>query len=96
MLNFVRFLRVLIIIFISVFGAFQIAPAVACTADEITLSNGTCKPVQFTMTVTSTDPTDGFDFSFYFNAKGTLYIDWGDNSTVQTVSKDKTNQPTRV
>lgn len=96
MLKFVRFLRMLALVFVGVLGAFQIAPAAACTVDEITLTDGTCKPVQFTMTVTSDDPTDGFDFSFYFNAKGTLYIDWGDNSTIQAVPKDKVNQATRL
>lgn len=94
MLKFVRFLRMPALVFVGVLGAFQIAPAAACTSDEITLTDGTCKPVQFTMTVTSTDPADGFDFSFYFNARGTLYIDWGDGSTVEQVVKDKVNQPT--
>ncbi|MBO4700798.1 MAG: hypothetical protein J5620_03575 [Alphaproteobacteria bacterium] len=92
MLNFARFLRVLTVICVGVFGAFRIAPAVACTSDQITLSDNSCVPVQFTMTVTSDDPSDGFDFSFYINAKGTLYIDWGDNSNIQTVTRDKTNQ----
>ncbi len=77
MLNLVRFLRVLIIVFISVFGAFKIAPAVACTSDEITLSDGTCKPVQFTMTI-GNFPSDGADFTFYVSAKGKIYVDWGD------------------
>lgn len=91
MLNFVRFLRVLIIIFISVFGAFQIAPAVACTANEITLSDGTCKPVQFTMTVApKSDNEDQFEFEFDFSAYGTMYIDWGDGNT-QTITTNNAN-----
>ncbi len=76
MLNLVRFLRVLIIVFISILGAFKIAPAVACTSDEITLSDGTCKPVQFTMTI-GNFPSDGADFTFYVSAKGKIYVDWG-------------------
>lgn len=77
MLNFVRFLRVLMIILIGVLGAFRIAPAAACTSDEITLSNNSCVPVQFTMTV-GNFPSNGADFTFYVSAVGTLYIDWGD------------------
>ncbi len=96
MLNIVRFLRISTLVFVGVFGAFHIAPAVSCTADEITLTDGTCKPVQFTMTVTSGDPTDGFDFSFNFNAKGTLYIDWGDGSSVQTIQKNNANNQRNV
>ena len=81
MLNFVRFLRVLIIIFISVFGAFQIAPAVACTTNEISINNGTtCVPSQFEMQVCNF-PSNGDDFTFYVSALGTLYIDWGDGYT---------------
>ena len=81
MLNFVRFLRVLIIVFISVFGAFQIAPAVACTANEISINNGaTCVPSQFEMRVCNF-PSNGDDFTFYVSALGTLYIDWGDGYT---------------
>jgi hypothetical protein len=89
-------LRILTLVFVGVFGALHIAPAVACTADEITLADGTCKPVQFTMDVTSEEPSDGFDFSFSFNAKGTLYIDWGDNSGIQTVTKNNTNNQRSV
>lgn len=90
MLNFVHFLRVLIIIFIGILGAFQTAPAVACTSDEITLSDNSCVPVQFTMTVTSDDPGAGFDFEFDYAAKGTMYIDW-DDGYVQTKTTTSTS-----
>lgn len=89
MLNLVRFLRVLTLVFVGVFGAFRIAPAVACTADEITLTDGTCKPVQFTMTVSSDDPASGFDFEFNYAAQGTMYIDW-DDGYVQTKTTTST------
>lgn len=94
MLNFVRFLRMLIIIFISVLGAFRIAPAAACTSDEITLSNNSCVPVQFTMTIGGFS-SSGNDFTFYVSAKGTLYIDWGDGY-VETKTLGQNNLNNRM
>ena len=83
MLNFVRFLRMLIIIFISVLGAFRIAPAAACTSDEITLSNGTCIEAKFSVNITA---TKNGRLTFYINASGTFYVDWGDGSNIETVN----------
>lgn len=83
MLKFVRFLRMLALVFVGVLGAFQIAPAAACTSDEITLSDNSCVPVKFTMRVASDDPVAGFEFEFYIAAAGTAYIDW-DDGYVQT------------
>lgn len=81
MLNLVRFLRILTLVFVGVFGALHIAPAVACTADEISINNGaTCVPSQFEMRVCNF-PSNGDDFTFYVSALGTLYIDWGDGYT---------------
>lgn len=89
MLNFVRFLRMLIIIFISVLGAFRIAPAAACTSDEITLSDNSCVPVKFSMDLHMTK--NNVNFYFYIAAKGTFYIDWGDG-TVETKQHDTTSR----
>ncbi|MBQ6736334.1 MAG: hypothetical protein IJQ90_02500 [Alphaproteobacteria bacterium] len=85
MLNFARFLRVLTIICVGVFGAFRIAPAAACTVDEITLSNGNCETAKFFMDIEI--PDDNTKFLFYIAAKGTFYIDWGDGSTTETVTR---------
>ncbi len=91
MLNFVRFLRVQIVICIVFFGCLNAAPAFACTSDEITLSNGNCVPAQFSMTVGGF-PSNGDDFTFYVSAKGTLYIDWGDGYTeTKTLGQNNLN-----
>ena len=83
MLNFVRFLRVLTVIYVGVFGAFRIAPAAACTADEITLTDGTCVEAKFSVNITS---GKNGRLTFYINASGTFYVDWGDGSNVETVN----------
>ena len=83
MLKFVRFLRMLALVFVGVLGAFQIAPAAACTVDEITLTDGTCVEAKFSVNITS---GKNGRLTFYINASGTFYVDWGDGSNVETVN----------
>lgn len=82
MLNLVRFLRISTLVFVGVFGALHIAPAVACTADEITLADSTCVEAKFSVNITS---GKNGRLTFYINASGTFYIDWGDGSKIETV-----------
>ena len=86
-----HFSRVLIVICIGVFGCLNTVPAFACTSDEITLSNGNCVPVKFSMKVGGF-PSNGDDFTFYVAAIGTLYVDWGDGNTeTKTLGKNNLN-----
>ncbi len=88
-----RFLRVPIVICIGVLGCLNTAPAFACTSDELTLDDGSCVPVQFTMYIApKSDDEDQFEFQFNFTAYGTMYIDWGDGSKVQEITTNNANK----
>lgn len=89
MLNFVHFLHALIVVFIGILGCFKTAPAVACTSDEITLSDNSCVPAKFSMTVNI--PKKNTNFFFYIAAKGTFYVDWG-NGDVESINSSSTTR----
>ena len=60
--------------------------------DDCLMVSGTCYPVKFT--VTTTKITASTAFKFQMSAKGTFYVDWGDGSAIQTISRTGTTTGT--
>ena len=71
--------------------AMNIAIAVACTSTQIEIDNE-CIDQKFTIKTTNlaADTT----FKFVLSAAGTFYVDWGDNSPVQTITRTNDTTPT--
>ena len=64
-------------------GAF----ADTCTSAQIDTGNG-CVDTKFTVTTTSLSANQ--TFKFVLSAAGTFYVDWGDGSTVETITRNNT------
>lgn len=64
-----------------------ITQAVACTSTQLEVNNA-CVDQKFT--VTTTNMAANTTFKFVLSAAGTFYVDWGDGSTVDTITRNNT------
>ena len=64
-----------------------ITQAVACTSTQLEVGND-CLDSKFT--VTTTNMSANTTFKFVLTATGTFYVDWGDGSAVQTITRNDT------
>lgn len=69
----------------------NVVAAVACTQNQIDIGIE-CIDTKFT--VKTTDMAANTQFKFVLSAAGTFYIDWGDNSAVQTITRTNDTTPT--
>ena len=65
----------------------SISQADACTSTQLEVGND-CIDSKFT--VTTTNMSANTTFKFVLTATGTFYVDWGDGSTVQTITRNDT------
>ena len=65
----------------------QTGYAVACTSTQLEVDND-CINSKFT--VTTTNMSANTTFKFVLTATGTFYVDWGDGSAVQTITRNDT------
>ena len=80
-------------VFLGIMCAFgmlvaQMSYALACTADEIDIGGGLCEDAKFT--VTTTNLSSNKTFKFVLSATGTFYVDWGDNTPVDVITRTDT------
>ena len=56
--------------------------------------DGTCQNQKFTVTTTPLPADADTVFKFSLSAKGTFYVDWGDGSSIQTITRDNVTAAT--
>jgi hypothetical protein len=69
----------------------NVAFAAACTSTQIEVGNN-CVDSKFT--ITTTNMAANTRFKFVLSAAGTFYVDWGDNSAVETITRTNNTTPT--
>ena len=65
----------------------NVAFAAACTSTQIDIGNE-CIDSKFTVTTTNLSANQ--TFKFVLSASGTFYVDWGDGSAAQTITRNDT------
>ena len=64
-----------------------ITQAMACTSTQLEVDNS-CVDQKFT--IKTTNLAANTNFQFVLSAAGTFYVDWGDGSTVETITRNNT------